>query len=50
MDPKVQGGTPLMPAFSLKLFPTTAPMSEPMMAPATNSENQWISIETPMPT
>ena len=33
-----------------KLFPTTEPMTEPMIAPATNSENQWMVTETPIPT
>jgi hypothetical protein len=31
-------------------FPITAPMTEPMIAPAAKSENQWMVMETPMPT
>jgi hypothetical protein len=31
-------------------FPTTAPMTEPMIAPAAKSENQWMVMETPRPT
>ena len=33
-----------------KLFPTTAPTTVPMIAPAAKSENQWMVMETPMPT
>jgi hypothetical protein len=33
----------------LKLVPTAVPMTLPMMAPATNSENQWMVTETPKP-
>ena len=36
--------------FSQKFFPTTVPMTEPTIAPATKSENQWMVMETPMPT
>ena len=35
---------------SLKLWPTTRPIRLPMMAPATNSESQWMLTEMPSPT
>jgi hypothetical protein len=47
---RVEGGAILVCIRWQKLFPTTEPMTEPMMAPATNSENQWMVTETPMPT
>jgi len=31
----------------LKTFPTVTPITDPIIAPATTSENQWIVIETP---
>ena len=33
----------------LKLLPTVIPITLPMMAPAANSENQWIVTETANP-
>ncbi len=33
--------------FPEKLFPTTAPMTDPTIAPAIKSENQWMVIEIP---
>lgn len=33
----------------LKTFPTVNPITVPIIAPATKSENQWIVIETPRP-
>jgi hypothetical protein len=35
--------------FVLKLLPTTVPVTLPMMAPATNSDNQWMLTETLKP-
>jgi len=32
-----------------KLFPTTIPTTEPIIAPATKSEYQWMVMETPKP-
>jgi hypothetical protein len=34
----------------LKLLPTVIPITPPMMAPAANSENQWIVTEIANPT
>ena len=32
-----------------KLLPTTTPTTDPISAPATKSENQWMVMETPKP-
>jgi hypothetical protein len=33
-----------------RLLPTSVPTTVPKMAPATKSENQWIVMDTPIPT
>ena len=35
--------------FRENLVPTTRPMTVPMSAPATKSENQWMVMDTPRP-